>query len=355
MNKRILIINPGSTSTKIAIYDEDHLVFSNSISHSAKELAKFDDVVSQYQMRKGSIIESLAEEGISLDSISLIMARGGLLPPLSSGAYKVNEDMVYTLTYEPQIEHASNLGAIIAHSLAKEIGVDSYIYDPVTVDEMEPIARITGLPEMERKSMGHNLNMRASALRYAQASGRDYKELTLLVVHMGGGITLSLHHGARMIDMITDDEGPFSPERAGGLPGYQLLEMATKPQAKLGEIMKKIRSRGGLNAYFGTTDAREVEELIQDGDKRAALVYEAMAHNIAKNIGKLSVVVGGKIDAIILTGGIAHSKMLTDWIKDRVSFIAPLVIYPGENEMEALAQGALRVMEGKEKAKIYKR
>lgn len=355
MKKRILAINPGSTSTKIAIYEDEHPLFVQSIEHAPEELALYSEISQQYIMRRDQILRTLEERNIALWTLDVIVARGGLLPPVHSGAYKVNEEMVEQLKFRPQVEHASNLGAIIAFSLAEDLHLEAYIYDPVTVDEMEPIARITGLPEMQRKAMGHNLNMRASAIKYASQVNRAYHEMTLLVVHLGGGITLSLHHNGRMIDMITDDEGPFSPERAGGLPGYQLIEMATAPGAQKKDIMKKIRSQGGLTAYFGTTDAREIERRIGEGDARARLIYEAMAHNIAKNIGKLSVVVGGRIDAIILTGGIAHSKMLTDWIIQRVAFIAPVAILAGENEMEALALGVLRVIRGQEVARTFTR
>lgn len=353
MKTTILVINPGSTSTKIALYHNETPLFLRSIEHSPEELSAFHEISDQYLLRKEMILKILEEEKVVLSTINVIVARGGLLPPVKSGAYVVNQEMVDQLRYRPVVEHASNLGAIIAHCLAQDLKIDAYIYDPVTVDEMEAIARITGLPQMQRKAMGHNLNMRASAIKYAGQIHKNYQDLTLLVAHLGGGITLSLHHKGKMIDMITDDEGPFSPERAGGLPGYQLIEMATSPGANYKDIMKKLRSRGGLNAYFGTTDAREIEKRIGQGDEKAALVYEAMAHNIAKNIGKLSVVVGGKIDAIILTGGISHSKMLTDWIIERVKFIAPVKILAGENEMEALALGVLRVLRGSEKAHIF--
>ncbi len=353
MVKGILVINPGSTSTKIAVYDDDKPRFVEVIEHSREELSKYAEIADQYPMRKDTILSLLQAHGIDMKEINVIVARGGLLPPVKSGAYKVNEDMVYQLRYYPQNEHASNLGAIIAHSMAKDLGVEAYIYDSVTVDELEPIARVTGLPGMQRKGIGHSLNMRASAIKYAEEIGKPYDELTLLVAHLGGGITLSLHKHGRMIDMISDDEGPFSPERAGGLPIFQVIKMATSPGEDYKKMMKRVRSQGGLQAYFGTTDAREIEKLIEAGDEKAALIYEALAHNVAKNIGKLAVVVAGEIDAIILTGGIAHSAMLTDWIKKRVSFIAPVKVFPGEREMEALALGALRVTKGLEKAREF--
>ncbi len=352
---RILVLNPGSTSTKMAIYDEKKPLFVESIEHTREELSQFPEINDQYSMRKETILAQLKARNIPLDSITAIVARGGLLPPVKSGAYQVNEDMVHQLKYHPQNEHASNLGAIIAHGIAQELGIGAYVYDSVTVDELEPIARITGLPEMERKGMGHNLNMRASAIKYAEELGKPYKELCLLVAHLGGGITLSLHQDGRMIDMISDDEGPFSPERAGGLPGFQVIKMATSPEYDYKKMMKKVRRYGGLMGYFGTTDAREVEKMVKAGDKKAALVYEALAHNVAKNIGKLAVVVAGKIDAIILTGGLAHSAMLINWIKERVDFIAPVRVIPGENEMDALALGAWRVIKGMERAREFVR
>ncbi|NMA55237.1 MAG: butyrate kinase [Firmicutes bacterium] len=350
---RLLVINPGSTSTKVAVYAGDRPLFVDAVEHSQTELAKYGNINDQYPLRKKAVLAMLGTHDIKLESITAVVARGGLLPPVNSGAYRVNEDMVFQLTYHPQNEHASNLGAIIAHSIAQQLGIEAYIYDPVTVDELEPIARVTGLPEMERKGMGHNLNMRASAIRHAQQVNRPYNQLTLIVVHLGGGITLSLHKKGRMIDMISDDEGPFSPERAGGLPGFQLIKMATSPDYDYKRLMNKVRTQGGLMAYFGTTDARKVEAKVKAGDEKAALIYEALAHNVAKNIGKLAVVVAGKLDAIILTGGMAHSSLLTGWIEKRVSFIAPVVVLAGENEMEALAQGALRVLRGEEQAREF--
>lgn len=354
MEKRILVINPGSTSTKIAIYDDEIPLFVESIDHYQEDLSEFENVMDQYEMRKNLIISVLEERNIAEESITAIVARGGLLPPVQSGAYKVNSDMVHQLKYHPQNEHASNLGAVIAYSLGEKLNIDSYIYDPVTVDELEPIARITGLPEMERKGMGHNLNMRASAIKYAEEIDKPYEELRLLVAHLGGGITLSLHKDGRIIDMISDDEGPFSPERAGGLPIFQVIEMATSSDYNYEKMMRKVRRNGGLMAYFKTTDAKIIEEKIEAGDEKASLIYKALAYNVAKNIGKLAVVVSGNLDGIILTGGMAHSKMLTDWIKKKVDFISSVVVIPGENEIEALALGALRVLNGVEEARKFK-
>lgn len=347
---RILVINPGSTSTKIGVYEDERCVFAESVSHTEEELADFDTVADQLGMRTDIILRSLEARGIELRSLSAIAARGGLLPPLRAGAYKVNEDMVWQLTYAPQLEHPANLAAVIAFDLAKRIGVDAYIYDAISVDEMDEIARITGLRCIERKGIGHNLNMRAAALRYARESGKDYRDIKAIVAHLGGGISVSLHSNGRIVDTILDDEGPFSAERAGGLPYFQLVDLMASGRYDKKSLMKLVKTHGGLVDHLGVNSCVAVEERIAGGDQRAALVYEAMGHNIAKNIGKLAVVVHGNIDAIIITGGIANSKMMVGFIKERVSFLAPVVVYPGENEIESLAFGVLRVLRGEEMA-----
>jgi butyrate kinase len=346
----ILIINPGSTSTKVAVYQEDTPLFVENIQHSGEELAPYSDIYQQYDLRREVILNCLRRHGVEINSLSAVMARGGLLPPCRSGAYQVNDEMVHVLRHHPQNIHASNLGGILAKSIADQAGVKAYIYDPVTVDELTPIHKVTGLVEMERKGMGHNLNMRACAMKYAQKAGKLYEELNLIVAHLGGGITLSLHQQGRMTDMISDEEGPFSPERAGGLPVFQVVKMATSGQYDYRSLMDKIKNHAGLEAHLGTKDAQEVERRVRSGDEHAALVYKAMALNVAKNIAKLAVPVKGKVDAILLTGGIAYSQLFTGWIQEYVAFIAPIICLPGENEMEALALGCLRVLRGEEKA-----
>lgn len=354
--EKILVMNPGSTSTKIAVYEDEQPLFVESISHSAEELAPFDDIISQYEFRKGLILQALQEHGVDLAALTCIVARGGLLPPLEAGAYKVNDDMVWQLTYAPQNEHASNLGAVIADAISKELGhIPAYIYDAVTVDELEEMNKITGLPEMHRKGMGHNLNMRAAAMRYAREEGKAYQDINVIVTHLGGGISVSVHHDGRMIDMISDDEGPFSPERAGGLPGFQIIKMMDRPDMDAKKMMKKVKTQGGLMGYFGTNDTRKLEQMIAEGDQKAKLIYDAMALNVAKNIAKLSVCVNGEIEKIILTGGIAYSEYFTREVERRVKFIAPVLIYGGENEMESLALGALRVQRGQEEARTFTR
>lgn len=350
---KILVINPGSTSTKIAAYEDEKALFVESVEHDQASLAPYPTIYDQYEMRSNLIREIAAKHGFKPEDFDAAVGRGGLLPRAQAGAYLVTPALMDTLAHRAQSEHISNIGAALAHSIVSPFGRPSYIYDPVTVDELEPIARITGLKEMERRGQGHNLNMRAAAIKKAKDSGRDYKEVTYLVVHMGGGITLSLHHKGRIIDMISDDEGPFSPERAGGLPGFQLMAVATSGQYDYKSLFNKVCRQGGLMSHFGTTDARAVLKMMDEGDAQAALVLEAMCHNVAKNIGKLAVVVKGKVEDVIITGGLAHSKVFTDWITERVSFIAPVTVIPGENEMESLALGALRVLRGEEKAREY--
>ncbi|MBR5473965.1 MAG: butyrate kinase [Lachnospiraceae bacterium] len=351
--EKLLIINPGSTSTKIAVYEDEKALFVESISHSSEELAPFENVVDQYAFREKLILETMEKHGVMVDDLTCIVSRGGVLPTVHSGAYRVNEDMVWQLTYAPLNEHASNLGAIIAHAIATRQGIPAYIYDAVGVDEMIPLTQITGFPEVKRHGLGHNLNTRAAAIRYAKEAGKNYNESTIIVAHLGGGISVNIHHNGRIIDMINDEGSTFSPERAGFMPNLQLVKLATSGEYDRKSLTKRIKSKGGLMAYFGVNDSRKVEAMIAEGDEKAKLVYEAMALNTAKNIAEVSVVVNGKVDAIVLTGGIAYSKMFTQMISDRVSFIAPVTILPGENEMECLALGGLRVQRGEETAREY--
>lgn len=353
MNYKLLVINPGSTSTKIAVYENEIEKIKQTIDHPAEEIERYETVMDQYHMRKDSILEFLKANGYEVKELSAIVGRGGLLPPVKSGAYQVNETMVKRLRNKPIAEHASNLAAAIALDIADDIGVNAYIYDAVAVDELEDHARISGMPEIKRESLIHALNMRAAALKCCDDHKLCYPESNLIVAHLGGGISLSVHSGGKMIDIVSDDEGPFSPERAGRVPCKQLINMCYSGQYDKNTMKKKLRGKGGLLAYLGTIDAREVESMIEDGDENARLVYYAMASQIAKGIGELATVVDGKVDRVIITGGIAYSKMMTDWIKKKVEFIAPVEILAGENELESLALGALRVLKGEEKAYEY--
>jgi butyrate kinase len=353
--ERLLILNPGSTSTKIAVYDDETPVFTKSIDHSTEELKKYATIVDQFEFREELIVKTLKEENMPLESITAIVSRGGLLPPVEAGAYTINEDMVWQLRNKPHHEHASNLGAIIAYSLIQKHPVPAFVYDGVTVDEMLPILRITGLPSLPRRGIGHNLNMRAAGMRYAKEHGKEFSDCSLIVVHLGGGISVCVLRDGKIIDIINDGEGPFSPERTGALPMHEVIETAFSGKYTEKSMMKLIKTQGGLVAHLGTVDVREVEKMIRGGDEHAKLILEAMALNVAKNIGKETPVVSGDVEAIILTGGIAYSKYFTGLVEKYVSFIAPVIVYPGENEMESLALGGLRVLRGEESAKTFKR
>ena len=354
MTYKILAINPGSTSTKLALYEDDKRVLDHSLNHPPEELSKFDRVIDQYEYRKDVILKFLQDKGINIGELSAVVGRGGMLPPVEAGAYVINEEMLNRLKTNPVVEHASNLGAPIAYEIAKPFGILCCIYDPVTVDQLEDIARITGIPEVKRISFNHVLNSRATAIKTAEKLGRKYEDMKFIVVHIGGGISVCIHSNGRIIDMLADDEGPFAPERAGRIPGKELINICFSGKYDKKEVTRKMRGNAGLKAHLGTHDAREVEKMISEGNEKAKLIYEAMAYQVAKGIGELATVAKGKVDAIVLTGGIAYSTIMTDMIKERVEFIAPVIIMPGENEMEALAFGALRVLRGQEEAREYK-
>ena len=354
MKFRVLAINPGSTSTKVAVYDDENLIMSESIAHSSEELSKYKCNMDQLEMRTEAIEKLLEEKGIDVKSLNAVVGRGGALPPVKSGAYRVNDLMIDTLKNRPVLDHASNLGAVIAKSIADSVEIDSFIYDSISVDEMSDVARISGLKDFERTSMGHALNTRAMALKYAKDKGLDYKSLNLIVAHVGGGATVYLHEHGQMSDMISDDEGPFSPDRSGRVPCIALIEECYANNFSLYDMKKKIRGKGGIYSYLNTNDLRKVEEMISDGDKYAEIVYDAMVYQMAKAIGEMATVVDGDVDAIIVTGGIAHSNMFTSKLKKKVGFISRVEIMPGENEMESLAFGALRVLKGEETAREFK-
>lgn len=353
MKYNILAINPGSTSTKLALYENDKEIFCNTLEHSAEEIEKYDKIQDQFEMRKNLVISSLLEKGYDIKSLSAVVGRGGMVPKVKSGAYKINETMVNRLKFNPVIEHASNLGALIAYEIANEVNISAYIYDSVRVDELKDVARISGMPEISRTSTSHALNSRAMAMKVAKMNGKKYSDMNFVVAHLGGGISVSVHEKGRMVDILADDEGPFSPERAGRVPCKELIDLCYSGEFDKKTMNKKLRGNGGLKAYLNTVDVREVEEMIERNDEKAKLVLEAMAYQVSKGIGDLSTVVEGKVDAIVLTGGIAYSKRITALIKKRVEFIAPVEIMPGENEMESLAMGILRVLKGEEEASEY--
>lgn len=350
----ILVINPGSTSTKIAWYCGTEKKWGENIEHDPAVIKSYSVIYDQLEMRTRLVLQTVADKGETISSLSAVVSRGGLLGRVSAGAYEVNDAMVEVLRERPVNHHASNLGAAIALNIARQAGVKAYIYDPVTVDEMIDLVRITGLKEVERFGQGHNLNMRAAALRLCAEKKLDYAKTNIIVAHLGGGITLSLHSQGRIIDMISDDEGPFSPERAGALPIYRMLSALEAKHLDRAGTMKLLQRGGGLTSWFGTSDTRVVEKMaLEEGNSQAKLVYDAMALGVARSIAKLAVVVDGSIDHIVLTGGIAYSKYFDSEVIRRVSFIAPVTVFAGENEMDSLAQGAYRVLTGKETAHTF--
>ncbi|MDI6850308.1 MAG: butyrate kinase [Candidatus Saccharicenans sp.] len=355
MSWRILVINPGSTSTKIAVFDDETEIFKVNISHPLEEIQKYSRVIEQFSFRKEVIMKELEKAGISKESLRAVVGRGGLLRPIPSGTYSVTEGMLEDLRAEVQGEHASNLGAMIAQTIAGELKIPAYIVDPVVMDEMEEIARITGLPMIRRRSILHALNQKKVARQAARDIGKPYEELNLIVVHMGGGISVGAHKKGKVVDVnnALNGDGPFAPERAGSLPASDLVDLCFSGQYSKPEIKKMLAGKGGIVAHLGTNDMRAVEEKIKNGDRKAALILEAMAYNVAKWVGAMATVLEGKVDGIVLTGGLAYYRDFVDLVKARCQFIASFYIYPGEDEMRALLEGALRVLRGEEKARIY--
>ncbi|MCQ1531506.1 butyrate kinase [Lutispora saccharofermentans] len=353
---RLLIINPGSTSTKIAIYDNEKPVFEETLRHSNDELAPYAAIYDQHEFRKNVILDTLNAKGINITKLSAVVGRGGLLKPMEGGTYVVNEAMLKDLKVGVMGQHASNLGGIIAHEIASSLHIPAYIVDPVVVDELEDVARISGMPEIPRVSIVHALNQKAVARRASKDLGKAYDEVNLIVAHMGGGISVGAHKKGRIVEVnnALDGEGPMSPERAGTLSVVGLAKLCFSGKYTLDEMKKKIVGKGGLVAHLGTNDGREVVKRIEAGDKHAELIYYAMAYQVAKEIGSCAAVLEGKVDAICLTGGLAYDKLLTGWIKEKVEFIAKVLFYPGEDEMIALAQGGLRILRKEEEAKEYK-
>jgi len=354
---RILAINPGSTSTKISVFDNHEDIFTINIKHSAEEIAYYPKIIDQYDLREKMILKELEMAKIKLPSIDVVVARGGLLKPIPGGVYKINEAMLRDLKDESARAHSSNLGAILAHEISKEIGnnAGSYIVDPVIVDELQPLARYSGMPEIPRISIFHALNQKAVARKYAREHNTKYEDLNLIVVHMGGGITVGGHKNGKVIDVNNglDGEGPFSPERSGGLPVGDLINLCFSGKYTYEELKKKNVGQGGLVAYLGTNSAYEVSNKVKSGDKKAEEVYRAMAYQVSKEIGGMSVVLRGKIDAILLTGGVAYDEVFCKWIEEQVNFLGKVVIYPGEDEMKALEEGVYFALKGEMEIKEY--
>ncbi|MFL0167738.1 butyrate kinase [Candidatus Clostridium helianthi] len=356
MNYKLLIINPGSTSTKISVFEDEKEVFGETIRHSSEEIGKFKHISDQQNFRTEVILKILKDNKIDIKELDAVVGRGGLLKPILSGTYKVNDNMLRDLKESVKGEHASNLGAIIANEISKTIGKSAFIVDPVVVDEMEEIARLSGVPELPRKSIFHALNQKAVAKRYARENSKNYEDVNVIVAHMGGGVSVGAHKKGKIVDVnnALDGEGAFSPERSGGVPSGDLARMCFSGKYTLEEILKKITGKGGFVAYLDTNDARVVESAALDGDPKSKIVHDAMGYQVSKEIGAAATVLNGNVDAIILTGGMAYGKPMVNLIRERVGFIAPVVIYPGEDEMLALAQGVIRVLNGEEEVKEYK-
>lgn len=356
MAYKLLIINPGSTSTKIGVYEDENPILIETLRHSSDEIGKYATIYDQFKFREEVILSVLKEKGFDIKTLDAVVGRGGMLKPIESGTYAVNEAMLQDLKIGVQGQHASSLGGILANEIAKPLGIPAFIVDPTVVDELDEVARISGMPELSRISIFHALNQKAVGRRYAKENGTKYEELNLVIAHMGGGISVGAHKHGRVVDVnnALHGDGPFSPERTGGLPVGDLIKLCYSGKYTLEEMLKKINGKGGYVAYLNTNDARKVEEAANAGDKKAQLVEDAMAYQVAKEIGQCAVVLSGKVDAIIITGGIAYGKAVVNYIKEKVQFIAPVVIYPGEDELLALAQGGLRVLKGEEKEKEYK-
>ncbi|MCR5502064.1 MAG: butyrate kinase [Lachnospiraceae bacterium] len=355
MAVKSLIINPGSTSTKLGVFEDETLLFEETLRHSTEEIAQYASIVDQKDFRKKIILDFLASKDFDVKSLNVIVGRGGMLKPIPGGTYAVTDDLLHDLEIGKQGQHASNLGGILAREIAESIGVPSYIVDPVVVDELMPIARYSGVPELPRTSVFHALNQKAVAKRYAKETGKPYDSLNLIVVHMGGGVSVGAHEKGKVIDVFNalDGDGAFSPERAGAVPTGALIKLCFSGKYSEKEIYKMAVGGGGFNAYLNTNDMRDVAKMIENGDEHAKEVREAFILQVAKDIGSMACVLKGKVDQIILTGGIAYGKDVTDAISERAGFIAPITVYPGEDELLALAQGALRVLNGEEEAQIY--
>lgn len=349
MRHHILTINPGSTSTKIAVYQCNDLIFLKNIKHPVEELDKFRKIIDQYKYRKDIIIQELKDAHIKIENINAIVARGGLVKPIPSGVYQINEQLKNDLKIGVQGQHASNLGGLIADDIANTIpNAKAYIADPVVVDELSDVARITGHPEIEKHSVFHALNQKAIARMHARAIGKTYAELNLIVAHLGGGISVGAHTNGKVIDVnqALDGDGPFSPERTGSLPVGKLVSLCFSGKYSEEEIRKMLTGKGGYVAYLGTNNAYEIELKANAGDEKAKLIQEAMAYQVGKEIGSMASVLRGKVDAILLTGGIAYNQSFVKLIKEMVEFIAPVGVYPGEDEMKALATNGLMILNG---------
>ncbi len=356
MSFTVLVINPGSTTTKIGVFEGDKELFTENVAHSAEEIAAFPSIASQYAFREKHIRDALAKRGFDIKKLACVVGRGGLLDPIPGGVYAVSKTMKEELLAAKNGEHASNLGGLIADALAAEIGVPAFIADPVVVDELDDVARIYGHKLFRKRSIFHALNQKAVARRWCRENGRKYNDVNLIVAHMGGGVSVGLHKKGRIVDVnnALNGEGPFSPERAGTLPAGQLASLCFSGKYTEKEVLKMITGQGGLVSLSDTNDMRVLEGRFLKGEPESVLIYKAFIYNMGKAIGALAAAANGKVDGIILTGGIAHGKHIQDGIAEMTGWIAPNTVYPGEGELEALAQAGLSVVSGEVKAQVYK-
>lgn len=352
---KILVINVGSTSTKVAIFETADVRAKETIVYSGKELSSYRDIRDQLPRREKDVLKFISRHSIDMKEMDIIISRGGVGKPGPAGVYEINEAMCDDLITGRYAKHPSALGPAIALDLSKKYGIQSIVIDPPSTDEFQQLTRISGLPEFERKSGFHALNQKAAARRAASEIGKRYEDINLIVAHLGGGITIGAHRGGQVIDCTHGlSEGPFTPERAGSLPTMDLIDLAFSGKYGKEQLQKKLAGKGGLYAYLGTTDATEVEKMINGGNEDAKLVYQAMAYQIAKDIGAFFVVLKGRVDGVVLTGGLARSEMLVGWIVEWINFLARIFVYPGEDEMTTMAERALRVLMGEEKVKEYR-
>jgi butyrate kinase len=355
MKHKILSINPGATSTKVAIYEDEKPIKVETIRHNPEDLSSFEKTIDQLAYREKFVLKFLEENKIDIKNLSAVVGRGGPFKPLLSGTYRVNQRMLSDVkSGKVQADHVSNLGCLLAFDLTKGTDIPAFIVDPVSVDEFPPVARISGLPELPRKSLSHALNIKMVARKAAKRLSKKYEKLNLIIVHLGSGISVTSHEKGKMIDVNNaNDGGPFSPQRVGSIPVTGLAKICLSGKYTYPQIYERLTKKGGLSAHLGTDNLEEVEKRIAKGDEKAGLVYEAMVYQIAKEIGAMATTLSGEIDAIVLTGGMAYSKNFVKKIKNKVKFLTPVLVFPGEDEMEALTRGALRVLRGEEKAKEY--
>lgn len=355
MSHKILVINPGSTSTKIGVFEDEKMLFDKTLRHPAEEIAKYATITDQKDFRKQLVMEALAENNFDIHTLDAVSARGGLIKPICGGTYSVNTAMIVDCIKGVQGQHACNLGGLIAREMGEELNIPSFVVDPPVVDEMAPVARYTGHPVLERKSKFHALNQKAVAKRYAKEIGKKYEDINLIVCHMGGGVSVGAHVNGRIVDTenALDGEGPFSPERAGSMPTGGIIDLCFSGEYTEAQIRKMMVGRGGLVAYTGSTDMRDLLKMAANGDEKVQEVIDAFHYQIAKEIGSMAAAMKGKVDQIILTGGIAYGKETVEAISEMVGWIAPITVYPGEDELLALAQGALRALTGEEEILVY--